>query len=102
MVGIYGMSDILGFLVYDKQGGGCFFGGGNNLCCLVSDVMVQVIDKEVCGLVDQVYDDVFVILWENMVLFEMIVQKIFEKEVIEGDDLKQMFEVSVLLFGVIV
>ena len=30
MVGTYGMSDTLGPLAYDKQGGGQFLGGGNN------------------------------------------------------------------------
>ena len=66
----------------------------------VSDATAQAIDKEVRGLVDQAHDDALSILRENMALLETIAQKILEKEVIEGDDLKQMLEASVLPSGV--
>ena len=100
MVGTYGMSDTLGPLAYDKQGGGRFLGGGNNPRRSVSDATAQAIDNEVRGLVDQAHDDALAILRENMALLETIAQKILEKEVIEGDDLKQMLEASVLPSGV--
>ena len=100
MVGTYGMSDTLGPLAYDKQGGGRFLGGGNNPRRSVSDATAQAIDKEVRGLVDQAHDDALAILRENMALLETIAQKILEKEVIEGDDLKYMLEASVLPSGV--
>ena len=96
MVGTYGMSDTLGPLAYDKQGGGRFLGGGNNPRRSVSDATAQAIDKEVRGLVDRAHDDALAILRQNMALLETISQKILEKEVIEGDDLKQMLEASVL------
>ena len=48
------------------------------------------------GLVDRAHDDALAILRQNMALLETIAQKILEKEVIEGDDLKQMLEASVL------
>ena len=100
MVGTYGMSNTLGPLAYDKQGGGRFLGGSNNPRRSVSDATAQAIDKEVRGLVDQAHDDALTILRENMALLETIAQKILEKEVIEGDDLKQMLEASVLPSGV--
>ena len=96
MVGTYGMSDTLGPLAYDKQGGGRFLGGGNTPRRSVSDATAQAIDKEVRGLVDKAHDDALAILRQNMALLETIAQKILEKEVIEGDDLKQMLEASVL------
>ena len=96
MVGTYGMSDTLGPLAYDKQGGGRFLGGGNNPRRSVSDATAQAIDKEVRGLVDKAHEDALAILRQNMALLETIAQKILEKEVIEGDDLKQMLEASVL------
>lgn len=99
MVGTYGMSATLGPLAYDKQGGGRFLGGGNNPRRSVSDATAQAIDKEVRGLVDQAHDDALAILRENMALLETIAQKILEKEVIEGDDLKHMLEASVLPSG---
>ena len=96
MVGTYGMSDTLGPLAYDKQGGSRFLGGNNNPRRSVSDATAQAIDQEVRGLVDQAHDDALSILRQNMALLETIAQKILEKEVIEGDDLKQMLEASVL------
>ena len=95
MVGTYGMSDTLGPLAYDKQGGR-FLGGNNNPRRSVSDATAQAIDKEVRGLVDKAHDDALAILRQNMALLETIAQKILEKEVIEGDDLKQMLEASEL------
>ena len=100
MVWTYGMSDTLGPLAYDKQGGGRFLGGNNNPRRSVSDATAQAIDHEVRGLVDKAHDDALSILRQNMGLLETIAQKILEKEVIEGDDLKQMLEASVLPEGV--
>ena len=100
MVGTYGMSETLGPLAYDKQGGGRFLGGNNNPRRSVSDATAQAIDHEVRGLVDKAHDDAILILRQNIALLETIAQKILEREVIEGDDLKQMLEASVLPEGV--
>ena len=96
MVGTYGMSDTLGPLAYDKQGGGRFLGGGNNPRRTVSDATAQAIDREVRALVDNAHEQALAILRQNMALRETIAQKILEKEVIEGDDLKEMLAASVL------
>ena len=100
MVGTYGMSETLGPLAYDKQGGNRFLGQGNNPRRSVSDATAQAIDHEVRGLVDKAHDDALAILRQNMALLETIAQKILEKEVIEGDDLKQMLDASVLPQGI--
>ncbi len=96
MVGTYGMSEILGPLAYDKQGGGTFLGGTNNPRRVVSDATAQAIDKEVRGLVDSGHENALMILRHNLNLLETISQKILEKEVIEGDDLKHMLDESSL------
>merc|ERR1712070_467406 len=56
MVGTFGMSDILGPLAYDKQGGGQFLGNGSNPRRSVSDATAQAIDKEVRDLVDDAHE----------------------------------------------
>ena len=94
MVGTYGMSEILGPLAYDKQGGGRFLGGNNNPRRELSDATAQAIDKEVRGLVDKAHENALNILRHNLPLLESISQKILEKEVIEGDDLKEMLASS--------
>ena len=96
MVGTYGMSDILGPLAYDKQGGGQFLGGNNNPRRELSDATAQAIDKEVRSLVDDAHEKALNILRNNLSLLEDISQKILEKEVIEGDDLKEMLSNSVM------
>ena len=100
MVGTYGMSETLGPLAYDKQGGSRFLGGGNNPRRVVSDATAQAIDKEVRGLVDQAHNKALTILRHNRELLESISKKILEKEVIEGDDLKYLLASSTLPEGV--
>ena len=102
MVGTYGMSDILGPLAYDKQGGGRFLGANNNPRRVVSDATAQAIDKEVRSLVDQGHESALSILRHNLALLETIAQKILEKEVIEGDELMQMLDSSALPRGVVI
>ena len=94
MVGTFGMSDILGPLAYDKQGGGQFLGNGNNPRRAVSDATAQAIDKEVRDLVDVAHEKALNILRNNLPLLESISQKILEEEVIEGDDLKTLLAES--------
>ncbi len=90
MVGTFGMSEILGPLAYDKQGGGQFLGNGNNPRRAVSDATAQAIDKEVRDLVDTAHEQALQILRNNLPLLESISQKILEEEVIEGEDLKTL------------
>merc|ERR1711981_1533087 len=96
MVGTYGMSDILWPSAYDKQGGGQFLGGNNNPRRELSDATAQAIDKEVRSLVDDAHESALNILKNNLSLLEDISQKILEKEVIEGDELRDMLSDSVM------
>ena len=95
MVGTYGMSDTLGPLAYDKQGGGRFLGGGNNPRRVVSDATAQAIDREVRALVDRGHDTALAILEANRPLLEEIAEKILDKEVIEGDELRDLLSRSI-------
>jgi len=94
MVGTFGMSDILGPLAYDKQGGSQFLGNGNNPRRSVSDATAQAIDKEVRDLVDDAHETALKILRNNLPLLESISQKILQEEVIEGEDLKNLLAES--------
>ncbi|MBW4530434.1 MAG: ATP-dependent zinc metalloprotease FtsH [Aphanothece saxicola GSE-SYN-MK-01-06B] len=96
MIGTYGMSETLGPLAYDKQGGSRFLGGNSNPRRAVSDATALEIDKEVRGLVDRAHDRALAILHHNRDLLEAISHKILEKEVIEGDELKHLLASSQL------
>ena len=87
MVGTFGMSDILGPLAYDKQGGGQFLGNNNNPRRSVSDATAQAIDKEVRDLVDDAHETALNILRNNLPLL-VDFSKNLQEEVIEGEDLK--------------
>ena len=95
MIGTYGMSETLGPLAYDKQSGSRFLGQGNNPRRAVSDSTAKEIDKEVRALVDRGHDKALEILHHNRGLLEDIAQRILEKEVIEGDELKELLSRSV-------
>jgi cell division protease FtsH len=94
MVSTYGMSDILGPLAYDKQGGPRFLGGPNNPRRNVSDATALEIDREVRGLVDRAHERALSILRHNRDLLEDIAQRILQKEVIEGNELKELLDSS--------
>jgi len=96
MVGTFGMSETLGPLAYDKQGGSRFLGGANNPRRAVSDTTAQAIDREVRSLVDRAHDRAVAILHHNRDLLERISQEILDKEVIEGDELKTLLAESVM------
>jgi cell division protease FtsH len=96
VVGTFGMSETLGPLAYDKQGGSRFLGGPSNPRRVVSDATAQAIDREVRGLVDRAHDRAVAILHRNRDLLERISQEILDKEVIEGDELKTLLAESVM------
>ena len=62
----------------------------------MSDATAQAIDREVRGLVDRAHDRALSILHHNRELLESISQEILEKEVIEGDELKNLLATSVM------
>jgi len=63
---------------------------------VVSDATAQAIDKEVRALVDRGHNTALDILNSNRELLEKIAQRILEKEVIEGDELKEFLASSTL------
>jgi cell division protease FtsH len=95
MIGTYGMSETLGPLAYDKQGGSRFLGQGSNPRRAVSDSTAKEIDKEVRALVDNGHEKALGILHHNRELLEDIAQRILEKEVIEGDELRDLLARSI-------
>ena len=62
----------------------------------MSDATAQAIDKEVRSLVDRAHDRALAILRHNRELMESISLRILDKEVIEGDELKDLLAASTL------
>ncbi|MGR3280372.1 cell division protein FtsH, partial [Acaryochloris marina NIES-2412] len=84
-----GMSEVLGPLAYDKAQSNNFL-GGMNARRMVSDDTAQAIDKEVKDIVETAHQQALGVLRENKELLETISEQLLEKEVIEGDGLRQM------------
>ena len=70
--------------------------GQSNPRRAVSDSTALEIDKEVRGLVDRAHERALGILRHNRDLLETISHKILEKEVIEGDELKDLLASSTM------
>ncbi len=90
MVTSYDMSEVLGPLAYDKGQQNNFLGGGMNARRAVSDETAKEIDKEVKGIVETAHQEALSILKENKELLETISEQLLEKEVIEGNGLREM------------
>ena len=89
MVTMYGMSQVLGPMAFDKGGSGPgFLGQEMNPRRRVSDETAQAIDAEVKQLVDEGHEQALAILRRNHDLLETIAQQILTTEVIEGEELQ--------------
>ncbi|NEQ40275.1 MAG: ATP-dependent zinc metalloprotease FtsH [Okeania sp. SIO3I5] len=93
MLTIYGMSKVLGNLVYEWRGQESFLGNnGGNPRRFVSTKTQEAIDNELKEIVEKSYQQALDILNHNRDLLENISQQILEKEVIEGEDLNELLK----------
>ncbi len=103
MVTTYGMSKVLGPLAYEKGQQNAFLGEAvTNPRRMVSDETAKAIDEEVKGIVEQGHQQALGILQQNRDLLEKIAQEILQKEVIEGEELKEFLSQAQALEKVIV
>ncbi len=89
MVTSFGMSKVLGPLAYDKAQSNNFL-DGMSARRIVSDETAQAIDKEVKDIVETAHQQALGVLRKNKELLETISEQLLEKEVIEGEGLRQM------------
>ncbi|MFQ5893467.1 MAG: cell division protein FtsH, partial [Nitrospinota bacterium] len=94
MVKEYGMSDRLGPIAYEKERRPLFLGapgvlGGERE---YSDETAQAIDEEVKKIVEGTYERVRTILLEQRSLLDQLAKLLLEKEVVEGDELRDLLE----------
>jgi cell division protease FtsH len=90
MVKEYGMSETLGLVAHreDRQQSQFLGMGGSDRD--YSEETARRIDQEVSGFIDRGYRRAFDILTEKRDLLEQVVQVLFEKEIMEGDELRRM------------
>jgi cell division protease FtsH len=91
MVKEFGMSR-LGRVNYKEQGGPNFLGGPSNGRGDFSEQTAREIDVEVRKIIDDATEEVRGILLSRRDALEAIAQRLMEKEVIDGAELRQLLE----------
>jgi len=89
MVSMYGMSEVAGLMVLEKQKN-LFLGGGLQQVKEYSEKLAEEIDEFVKEFLNSRYEQVKRRLREYAPAIEKMVQKLFEKEVIEGKEVRQI------------
>ncbi|MBZ7987786.1 ATP-dependent metallopeptidase FtsH/Yme1/Tma family protein [Campylobacter canadensis] len=90
MVCMYGMSDIAGLMVLEKQRNQ-FLGGGQTIKDF-SDDMSKKLDEYVKNLLDERFNSVVETLRTYKGAIENMVEKLYEKEVIEGSEVREIIK----------
>lgn len=90
MVSMYGMSDIAGLMVLEKQRNQ-FLGGGQTIKDY-SDDMAHKLDEYVKNLLDERFKAVVSTLEQYNGAIETMVEKLYEKEVIEGSEVREIIK----------
>jgi cell division protease FtsH len=89
MVTKYGMSDALGPMALEGEGGRTLFGRGVNEKEYSEAVSAQI-DAEVKKIVDGAYQKALTIITEKRSVLNAIAQKLVEVETIERDDFEKL------------
>lgn len=95
MVTEYGMSDLLGLVTYDSTRQPLFLPGNYTPTKTYSETMATRIDQEISNLMEQTHHRVRDILAERRQLLDKLAHLLSEKEVVQGDELRQMLSESV-------
>jgi len=90
MVKVYGMSS-LGRVVYENDKSSRFLEGNGNRSGEYSEKTAQRIDEEIQKLVDEAAERAKKILSEHMDQFKLLTNRLLQKEVVERDELNQIF-----------
>ncbi|WP_234697153.1 ATP-dependent zinc metalloprotease FtsH [Nitrosophilus alvini] len=91
MVSMYGMSEVAGLMVLEKQKN-MFLGGGFGQIKEYSEKMAEEVDEYIKKLLDERYKHVKHRLIEYKEAIERIVKVLFEKEVIEGEVVRKIIK----------
>ncbi len=89
MVQVYGMSNVAGLMVLEKQRSS-FLGGGMGSAREYSEKMAEDMDKHIKSELEKHYADVIALLNTYKGAIEAMVSSLFEKETIDGDEVRKV------------
>ena len=90
MVKEYGMSERLGLVAHREDRGQQQYLGGNGADRAYSEETARAIDEEISRIIRQGYQRAKTVLEQQRESLEEVVQILFEKEVMDGDQLRQV------------
>ena len=90
MVTRYGMSEALGPMVYSEDDGEVFLGRSLTTHKSLSDVTMQLVDKEIRRIIDEQYARARNILEESRTKVEVMTDALMEWETIDADQIKDI------------
>ncbi len=91
MITKYGMSEVAGLMVLEKNMGGAFLNGGQ-VIKEYSEKMAEAIDEKIKQILDERYKYVKETLKEYAEAIENMVKELLEKEVIEGSKVQEIIK----------
>ena len=91
MVQMYGMSDVAGLMVLEKQRN-TFLGGGMTQAKEYSEKMAEEMDNFIKNTLQERYTEVKIRLEEYREAIEKMVELLYEKENISGDQVRDIIE----------
>jgi len=91
MITKYGMSEVAGLMVLEKNVGGAFLNGGQ-VVKEYSEKMAEAIDETIKKILDERYKYVKDTLVEYKEAIEQMVKELLEKEVIEGSRVQEIIK----------
>ena len=92
-VTVYGMSDKLGPVAFEKSQSQFIEGYGNSRRA-ISPLVAEEIDREVKEIVDNAHHIALSILDKNRDLLESMAQELLQKEILEGEQLRESLKVA--------
>ena len=92
MVTVYGMSEKLGTIMFDGNGGEVFLGRDLAQSKTYSEETAAIIDEEIKKIIDTAYQNAKKILSDNIDKLHTVAGILLEKEKIDGEEFDKVFE----------
>jgi cell division protease FtsH len=92
MVTIWGLSDRLGFQMYEERQQEVFLGHSVSQSKPLSEMTAQMVDEEVRKILDSCYEETQQLLKKNLPKLHLLAKTLLEYETLSGDEIKALME----------
>jgi cell division protease FtsH len=92
MVTVWGLSDRLGFQMYEERQQEVFLGHSVSQSKPLSEMTAQMVDEEVRKILDSCYEETQKLLKKNLPKLHLLAKTLLEYETLSGDEIKALME----------